>query len=151
MFPLEASTECAAIYDLENEGVRYKLELDTLRTWSEAQALCDDLAKPSRGHLATPTTGAQLAFIKGLITPQAVWLGIGRDQDADPRRRDSFRTVTGEVVQDGLWATNEPNNVGDERVVIVASDSLLIDIGHELMHPTVCECDGRASIAFDWE
>ncbi len=150
VFPLE-DDGCGASYDLESEDSRYHLDLDAKRTWQEAEELCEARARPGRGHLAIPDSATELAFIKGLITPAPTWLGIAREVTPDPARED-FRAITGDDVPSVLWASNEPDNAdGDERVAAVANDSQLFDVGHQELQSTICECDGKRPIAFDWQ
>lgn len=157
LFPLEDPPTdislCGASYDIEQAGSKYFFSPDIL-TWPEAEVLCDQLARPLKGHLAIANSSTELDFIRTSIpnTTNRGWLGFGRDMTADPTSRESFRDVAGDAMPDFLWATNEPNGMGDERVVTTdKGGENVFDITHTERYAPMCECDGQSPMRFDWE
>jgi hypothetical protein len=133
-------------------GSRYRFIDAVNQSWLVAANVCDGDA-PGLTHLFAPDTEQELLTVHAVEPAPFFWIGVARDRDAPPPIQfDSYRLVTGGVLDPEAWATGEPNNSLDlELAGVLRSDGFLNDEALTNGHEILCECDGVATVPFDFQ
>lgn len=147
---------CPASYDRALQaGSRYRIVTTFATAWAQFDDCDDDL--PGATHLAVLETAAEQTLVHTAqvsANQYRWWIGAVQSPLATTTK-DMWNWLVGEPIATTAWAANEPDDLDfsetdhQEQFAVSQQDTTgIVDIGGVTSAGALCECDGRATVAY---